>query len=330
MRVIGDMHAAAALAVGATIILALREPLHGWVEQLTWPELRSGAGAAGDDLHRAADRARRSDRAVRRRQSARGLADRHRARRRVVRRLRRGEVFRRQPRRAARGRGRRTGLLDRGHRRQCAARGGAAKARRACSRPASRSRARSCSFAVGAIVVRAQRRACCRCSRRRCSPPPLVAAGLCLGRGLLARRGQTAEPGARSSAIRSRFWSVVGFAVFLGVVIVLGRAVGEWLGAAGAIVGAAVVGLADVDAVTVSLARLAPQPLSAARRDALPSWRRSPPTRSARSPSAPPSAAAALPSRSRSWRSAASSPARPRLWRRSPSSRNDLAPVTWR
>jgi uncharacterized membrane protein (DUF4010 family) len=55
---------------------------------------------------------------------------------------------------------------------------------------------------------------------------------------------------------------VVGFAVFLAAIIVLGRVVGESFGAAGAVAGAAAVGLADVDAVTVSMARLAPQPLS--------------------------------------------------------------------
>src|SRR6516225_5323286 len=38
---VGDMRSAAALAVAASLILALREPLHGWVEKLTWPELRS-------------------------------------------------------------------------------------------------------------------------------------------------------------------------------------------------------------------------------------------------------------------------------------------------
>jgi len=37
----GDMRAAAGLAVAGSFILALREPLHGWVEKLTWPELRS-------------------------------------------------------------------------------------------------------------------------------------------------------------------------------------------------------------------------------------------------------------------------------------------------
>ena len=58
------------------------------------------------------------------------------------------------------------------------------------------------------------------------------------------------------------FWSVVGFALFLGAIIVLGRAVGETFGATGAVAGAVVVGLADVDAVTVSLARLTPDTLS--------------------------------------------------------------------
>jgi uncharacterized membrane protein (DUF4010 family) len=54
---------------------------------------------------------------------------------------------------------------------------------------------------------------------------------------------------------------VVGFALFLGAVIVVGRLVGEWLGGVGAIIGAAVVGLVDVDAITVSVAGLTPRPL---------------------------------------------------------------------
>jgi uncharacterized membrane protein (DUF4010 family) len=59
------------------------------------------------------------------------------------------------------------------------------------------------------------------------------------------------------------FWPVVGFAVFLGTVMVLGRAVGEAFGSNGALIGAIGLGLADVDAVTISVARLVPQPLSA-------------------------------------------------------------------
>jgi uncharacterized membrane protein (DUF4010 family) len=57
------------------------------------------------------------------------------------------------------------------------------------------------------------------------------------------------------------FWSVVGFAVLLALIVLAGRVLGEWLGAAGAIAGAFALGLADVDAITVSMARLAPQPL---------------------------------------------------------------------
>jgi len=55
---------------------------------------------------------------------------------------------------------------------------------------------------------------------------------------------------------------VVGFAVLLGVVIVLGRIIGEWFGAGGAVAGAAALGLADVDSVTIAMARLVPAPLT--------------------------------------------------------------------
>lgn len=58
------------------------------------------------------------------------------------------------------------------------------------------------------------------------------------------------------------FWSVLGFAVLLAAIVLVGRALGNNLGAAGAIAGALALGLADVDAVTVSMSRLTPQPLS--------------------------------------------------------------------
>ena len=60
------------------------------------------------------------------------------------------------------------------------------------------------------------------------------------------------------------FWSVMGFALFLGVIMVLSRAVGETFGSTGAVLGAIVVGAADVDAITVSMARLTPETLSPA------------------------------------------------------------------
>jgi uncharacterized membrane protein (DUF4010 family) len=57
------------------------------------------------------------------------------------------------------------------------------------------------------------------------------------------------------------FWPVVGFAVFLGVIIVAGRAVAQNFGAGGALVGAVAIGLADVDSITISMGHLVPEPL---------------------------------------------------------------------
>jgi uncharacterized membrane protein (DUF4010 family) len=54
------------------------------------------------------------------------------------------------------------------------------------------------------------------------------------------------------------FWSVIGLALVLAAVILLGRVLGESFGAAGAIAGAVVAGFSDVDAVTVSMANLTP------------------------------------------------------------------------
>lgn len=41
MSVIGDLQAAIACAVAMTVLLALRETLHKWVASLTWPEIRA-------------------------------------------------------------------------------------------------------------------------------------------------------------------------------------------------------------------------------------------------------------------------------------------------
>jgi len=57
------------------------------------------------------------------------------------------------------------------------------------------------------------------------------------------------------------FWSVLAFAVFLGIVILIARRVVEWLGGTGAIAGAIIAGIADVDAVSIAVAKLAPNPL---------------------------------------------------------------------
>jgi len=59
------------------------------------------------------------------------------------------------------------------------------------------------------------------------------------------------------------FWAVVGFAALLAAIIVLGRVISETFGGTGAMISAIVVGLADVDTITVSITRLTPGPLDA-------------------------------------------------------------------
>lgn len=98
--------------------------------------------------------------------------------------------------------------------------------------------------------------------------PALVAAALAAGAYALAtvlwRAGGDAKTQTTAEfANPFSFWPVVGFAVMLAVVILLARVVGEAFGAEGALLGAIGLGLADVDTVTVSLARLVPDTLSA-------------------------------------------------------------------
>jgi uncharacterized membrane protein (DUF4010 family) len=96
--------------------------------------------------------------------------------------------------------------------------------------------------------------------------PPLAAAFIVAVAYALASvswRGPDIVGGQADFANPFSFWPVVGFALFLGVVILLGRAVSETFGAHGALAGAAAVGLADVDSITVSIARLVPSPLHA-------------------------------------------------------------------
>jgi uncharacterized membrane protein (DUF4010 family) len=59
------------------------------------------------------------------------------------------------------------------------------------------------------------------------------------------------------------FWSVIALAGSVGVLIIAGRFIYDRFGATAAVGGAAAMGLFDVDAMTVSMARLVPQPLDA-------------------------------------------------------------------
>jgi len=98
------------------------------------------------------------------------------------------------------------------------------------------------------------------------APPLIIATVVALALSLLPLLWQTQRNNkpARRAAFRNpfAFWSVVGFAIFLGIIVVAGRAISERAGAAGAILGAAAMGIADVDAITVSIASLGSRVLS--------------------------------------------------------------------
>jgi uncharacterized membrane protein (DUF4010 family) len=97
--------------------------------------------------------------------------------------------------------------------------------------------------------------------------PALAAAAIVAG-GYGVIKAYWLDDGGGQEAVKFHnpfgFWSVVGFALLLSAIILLGRAVGDTFGAAGAIIGSAAIGLADVDAVTVSMAQLASQSLGTA------------------------------------------------------------------
>jgi uncharacterized membrane protein (DUF4010 family) len=258
--VVGDMRIAAAAAVAAAALLALREQLHGWVEKISWPELRSGlvlltmtfiglplmpnepVGPFGGVNPREVWIIAIVLAAV----SFLGYA-------------------------AVKYFGARRGLL------LAAAAGGLASSTAvtiANARHAARGEGEPRLLAAGvaiasgimflrvAAIVTALNPSLLILVAPALAAATLTAAGFAVAWVLWQRTGEQEH---REVKFRNpfEFWSVVGFALFLGAIIVLGRAVGETFGATGAVTGAIVVGLADVDAVTVSMARLAPETLSA-------------------------------------------------------------------
>jgi uncharacterized membrane protein (DUF4010 family) len=91
------------------------------------------------------------------------------------------------------------------------------------------------------------------------APPLLVATLVAVVAGLLPLRGQVRrhKPAAHTAFVNPfAFWSVIVFAIFLGLVVVAARIIGERVGATGVILGAAIAGFADVDAITVSVTKL--------------------------------------------------------------------------
>jgi len=255
---IGDMRVAAAAAVAITGILAMREDLHGWIAELTWPELRSALVLLAMTfiiLPIVPDDPIGPFGGVNARQvwliaivlagvSFLGYA-------------------------AVKYVGARRGIL------LAAAAGGlvsstavaATSARRAAAGEGSPrllaagvALATAISFLRVVVIAAALQPVLLRWLA-----PPLVTAAIVAAAYAVASVYWRPDGSGRHRAVAFRnpfgFWSVVGFALLLGAVIVIGRVLGEQLGSTGAIVGAAAMGLADVDAVTVSMARLVPQPL---------------------------------------------------------------------
>jgi uncharacterized membrane protein (DUF4010 family) len=256
---LGDIRIAAGAAVAATALLAAREELHGWVEKVTWPELRSAVvllAMTFIGLPLLPDAPLGPFGGVNPREVwliAIVLAS--------VSFL--GYV-------AVKYFGARRGLL------LAAAAGGVASstavtianARRAATREGPpRLLAAGVAVASAVMFLRVVGIvAALKGELLMLVAPALIAATLtALGFAVAWMIWQKADRDEYHSVkFRNPFdlLSVVGFAVFLGVIIVLGRAVGEAFGAKGAVAGAIVVGLVDVDAVTVAMVRLAPDTLS--------------------------------------------------------------------
>lgn len=262
LALVGDLRVAAAVAVATAGLLAAREDLHGWVEQITWPELRSALVLLAMTfiaLPVIPDNPVGPFGGVNPREVwliAIVLAGVSFA----------GYV-------AVRFLGASHGVL------LAAAAGGlvsstavtATNAKRAAAGEGSpRLLAAGVALATAISLLRVMGVAGVLNARLLplLVPPLLAAATVATGFALVSAYWRKSDNGGDEKAVEFHnpfdFWSVVGFAILLAVIILLGRALGEGAGATGAILGAIALGLADVDAVTVSMARLAPSPLSEA------------------------------------------------------------------
>jgi uncharacterized membrane protein (DUF4010 family) len=256
---VGDLRAAVAVAVATVIILALRETIHGWVTKVTWIELRSGLVLLAMTfvaLPIMPDSPIGPYGGINLREvwliaiilatvSFSGYI-------------------------AMKYLGASRGVLI------AAAAGGLASstavtianARRAAAREASASLlaagvalASAIMFLRVCAIILALNPALVTLTMPALAAAAVTALAFAIVPTFLAERG-----GEQDHKIRLRnpfnFWAVIGFALLLAFFILAGRVVAELAGGTGAIIGAAIVGIADVDAITVSMTRLAPQSLA--------------------------------------------------------------------
>jgi uncharacterized membrane protein (DUF4010 family) len=260
--VVGDMRIAAAAAVAATLILAAREDIHGWVARITWPELRSALVLLAMTfvvLPVVPDTAVGPYGGVNPREVwliAIVLAG--------VSFLGYGAVKLFGAERGVLLAGLAGGLVSSTAVTMTSARRAAAGEVAPRLLAAGVAIASAVSFLRVIIIV-----ALAKPVLLWLIAPPLAAAVLVATAYTLLvlywqgdGRSDKAAPAEFKNPFS--FWPVVGFAVFLGIVILAGRAIGEAFGAQGALIGAAAIGLADVDSITISMARLVPAPLNLA------------------------------------------------------------------
>lgn len=94
--------------------------------------------------------------------------------------------------------------------------------------------------------------------------PALAAAAIgAAGFGILRVRGvdETGEQANMTFRNPFSFWSVIALALTMGLIILFGRFLNQTFGSGGVMLGAGALGLFDVDAVTVSITQLVPEPL---------------------------------------------------------------------
>jgi uncharacterized membrane protein (DUF4010 family) len=97
------------------------------------------------------------------------------------------------------------------------------------------------------------------------APALLVSAIVATGFAVVsARWGSSSNDGRPAVQFRNPFgfWPVIGVALTMGVLIMIGRLIYDEFGTSGAIASAATMGFFDVDAMTVSMTRLVPEPLN--------------------------------------------------------------------
>jgi uncharacterized membrane protein (DUF4010 family) len=255
---LGDMRVAAALAVVTAGILAMRESLHGWVKSLTWPELRSGlillamtfialpvvpndpvgpfGGVNPREIWLIA--------IVLAGVSFLGYA-------------------------AVKYFGERYGVL------LAAGAGGLASSTAVTLANARRAAAGEGApqlLAAGVALAMAVSLARVLAIVAALRPSLLVLVAPSLGAATIVAVGFAifwvywrADKDSKQTDVKLRnpfgFWSVIGLALAMGAIILVGRFLEQYFGSAGAVIGAAALGLVDVDAVTVSMTRLVPEPL---------------------------------------------------------------------